>query len=108
MPQGMARDNRYVRRCVGPLTRGHSELGVQWAELVLVHFVCVCMCVQGTQRAPVCVCVFGDSESLDDVCGIFHIHLTSCDEKPGDLFKKIKIKHHNCTWDYFALFYKSV
>lgn len=36
--------------------------------------------------------------------GLFHVYLTSCNEKPGDLYKKIKIKHPNCTWGYFALF----
>lgn len=36
--------------------------------------------------------------------GLFHIYLTSCNEKPGDLDKKIKIKHRNCTWDYFVFF----
>lgn len=70
--------------------------------------VCVYVCAGDSESPHVCVCVFGDLESLDDVCGIFHIHLTSCDEKLGGLFKKIKIKHYNCTWDYFALFYKSV
>lgn len=35
----------------------------------------------------------------------FHIYLTSCNEKPGDLDMKVKVKHRNCAWDYVALFF---
>lgn len=80
-------------------------LGGHCSELVLVQCVCVRACV----RAHVCLLRYRDSALMMCVAyfhlmGLFHIHLTSCNEKPGDLDKKFKIKHRNCTWDYFVLF----
>lgn len=99
-PQRVTRGPSYVGRCTG--SQGH--LSGHEAELIPIHLICVCVCVWYV----VCVINTLISSIMCLACFYlmwpFHIYLTSCGEKPGDLYIKIKIENGNCTWDYFVLF----